>query len=185
MNRIEAIEIIDEYVNTDSLKKHLYAVEASMKSYAIHYGENPEEWGLAGLLHDYDWEICPNPEDHPVFGANILREKGVPENIVRAVLSHGDHTGIKRETLMEKTLFAVDELSGFVTAVALVRPSKSLSDVDVRAVKKKMKDKGFAKTINREDITKGAVELERDLDEHIEFVINSLKPISEILGLYN
>ena len=117
--------IIDEYVNTDSLKKHLYAVEASMKSYAIHYGENPEEWGLAGLLHDYDWEICPNPEDHPVFGANILREKGVPENIVRAVLSHGDHTGIKRETLMEKTLFAVDELSGFVTAVALVRPSKS------------------------------------------------------------
>ena len=135
------------------------------------------------MLHDFDWDVCPTPEEHPTYGANILRERGYPEEIVRAVLSHGNHTGIPRETLMEKALFAVDELTGFVTAVALVRPSKSLEETDVRAVKRKMKDKAFARQVNREDITQGAEELGVDLDEHIAFVIESLKPVAGVLGL--
>ena len=165
------------------LTKHLLAVEAAMKGYARKFGADEEQWGIAGLLHDFDWEICPTPEDHPTFGANILRERGVPDDIVRAVLSHGDHTGMERESLMEKTLFAVDELSGFVRAVALVRPGKSLDDLKPKSVKKKMKDKAFARDIHREDITKGAAEMGVDLDEHIAFVTESLKPVAEEIGL--
>ena len=135
------------------------------------------------MLHDFDWDVCPSPEEHPQYGAGILRDRGYPEEIVRAVLSHGNHTGIPRETTMEKTLFAVDELSGFVTAVALVRPTKSLADTEVRSVRKKMRDKAFARAINRDDIIQGVEELGIELDEHIAFVIDALKPVAGELGL--
>ena len=154
-----------------------------MRAYASALGEDTELWGVVGMLHDFDWDICPSPEEHPQYGAGILRERGYPEEIVRAVLSHGNHTGIQRETMMEKTLFAVDELSGFVTAVALVRPSKSLTDTEVRSVRKKMKDKAFARNVNRDDIVQGAEEIGVDLDRHIAFVIEALKPIASELGL--
>ena len=183
MDRESTLEILQEFVKTDTLMKHLLAVEAAMRAYARKYEEDEEVWGIAGLLHDFDWETVPTPEEHPMYGANILRERGYPESIVRAVLTHGDHTGIQRETLMEHTVFAVDELSGFIRAVALVRPSKSLDDVTPRSVVKKMKDKAFAKDVNREDIVNGAGELGLDLDEHITFVIESLKPVAAELGL--
>ncbi|MDP6402751.1 MAG: HDIG domain-containing protein [SAR202 cluster bacterium] len=183
MDRETAYKVIEEHVESDSLKKHLLAVETCMRAYARRAGEDEETWGIAGMVHDFDWEVCPTPESHPTFGAEILRANGFPEEIVRAVLSHGNHTGIARETLMEKALFACDELSGFVTAVTLVRPTKSLSDTAVRSVKKKMKDKAFAKSINRDDIVQGAEELEVDLDEHIGFVIEALKPVAPQLGL--
>lgn len=183
MNREQAMDILHEYVKTDSLMKHLLAVEAAMRAYARRFKEDEEMWGISGLLHDFDWEICPSPEDHPAYGANILKQRGTPEEVVRAVLSHGDHTGIKRETRMEKALYAVDELSGFIRAVTLVRPSKSLEDVQIRSVKKKMRDKAFAREIRREDITRGAQEMGVDLDEHIAFVIQALKPVAGELGL--
>jgi putative nucleotidyltransferase with HDIG domain len=183
MDRQNTLNLLKEFVKTDVLMKHLIAVEAAMRGYAKKYGEDEERWGIAGLLHDFDWEACPKPEDHPTYGANILHERGYPEDIIRAVLCHGDHTGMKRESLMEKTLFAVDELTGFIRAVALVRPSKSLDDLESSSVKKKMKDKAFARDIRREDITKGAQELGVDLDEHIRFVIQSLKPVARELGL--
>ena len=183
MDRQTTIEFLQDYVKTDTLMKHLLAVEAAMRAYAREFGEDEERWGVAGLVHDFDWEIVPTPEEHPTFGANILRERGFPEDIVRAVLTHGDHTGLRRETPMERTLFAVDELSGFVRAVTLVRPSKSLEDVTPRSVRRKMKDKAFARDVNREDIIKGAEEMGVDLDEHMSFVIESLKPVAADLGL--
>jgi putative nucleotidyltransferase with HDIG domain len=183
MDRVTTLDLLKEYVKTDVLMKHLLAVEAAMRAYARKHGEDEEEWGIAGLLHDFDWEIVPTPEEHPMYGANILRERGYPDHIVRAVLTHGDHTGIQRESLMERTVFAVDELSGFIRAVTLVRPNKSLDEVTPRSVKRKMKDKAFARDVNRDDIIKGAQELEVELDEHISFVIDSLKPIAEDLGL--
>ena len=183
MDRQTALDVVEEHAKTDSLRKHLLAVEACMQAYARKEGEDDEMWGLAGLVHDFDWEVCPAPEDHPVYGAEILRARGFPEEIVRAVLSHGNHTGIPRETSMERILFACDELSGFVTAVALVRPDKSLSDVSVRSVKRKMKDKSFAKSVSRDDIVQGAAELCIDLDEHIEFIVEALKPVASRLGL--
>ena len=154
-----------------------------MRGYARKFGEDGDRWGIAGLLHDFDWEICPTPEDHPSFGAQILRDHGYPEEMVRAVLTHGDHTGIPRESLMEHTLYAVDELSGFIRAVALVRPSKSLDEVTPRSVRRKMKDKAFAKDVNRDDILRGAEELNIDLDEHIAFVVESMKPVSAQIDL--
>ena len=183
MDRESTLELLREFVKTEVLMKHLLAVEAAMQAYARKYGEDEERWGIAGLLHDFDWEIVPTPEEHPTYGANILRERGYPEDIVRAVLTHRDHTGIQRETLMERAVFAVDELSGFVRAVTLVRPTKSLNEVTPRSVVKKMKDKAFARDVNREGITKGAGELGVDLDEHIAFVIESLKPVAAELGL--
>ena len=183
MNRDNAIEFLGRHVKTDMLMKHLLTVEASMRGYARKFGEDEERWAIAGLLHDFDWEICPTPESHPTFGAEILREAGYPDDIIRAVLTHGEHTGIPRESLMEHTLFAVDELSGFVRAVALVRPTKSLDEVSPRSVRRKMKDKAFAKDVNRDDIQKGADELGVDLDEHISFVVESMKPVSERIGL--
>jgi putative nucleotidyltransferase with HDIG domain len=183
MDRETAYKVIEEHVESDSLKKHLLAVETCMRAFARQAGEDEEIWGIAGMVHDFDWEVCPTPESHPTFGAEILRSNGFSEEIIRAVLSHGNHTGIPRESLMEKALFACDELSGFVTAVTLVRPTKSLSDTAVRSVKKKMKDKAFAKSINRDDIVQGAEELEVDLDEHIGFVIEALKPVATQLGL--
>ena len=183
VTREDAQKVVDDHVANDSLKKHLLAVETCMRAFARKEGEDEEEWGIAGLVHDFDWEVCPTPDSHPTFGADILRERGFPEEIVRAVLSHGNHTGIPRETLMEKALFACDELSGFVTAVALVRPTKSLSDTKPRSVKKKMKDKAFAKSVSREDMLMGAEELGVSFDEHIVFVIDALKPVASELGL--
>ena len=183
MDRATAYAVVEEHAKTESLRKHLLAVEACMRSYAGKMGEDEESWGIAGLVHDFDWEVCPTPESHPTYGAEILRSHGFPEEIVRAVLSHGNHTGISRETPMEKALFACDELSGLVTAVALVRPTKSLSETSVRSVRRKMKDKGFAKSINRDDIIQGSEELGVELDDHIAFVIESLKPVAAQLGL--
>ena len=161
----------------------VYSVEASMRGYARKFGGDEERWAIAGLLHDFDWEICPTPEDHPTYGAQSLRDHGYPEDIVRAVLTHGEHTGIPRESQMEHTLFAVDELSGFIRAVTLVRPSKSLDEVAPRSVRRKMRDKNFAKDVSREDIQKGADELGVDLDEHIMFIVESMKPIAAQIDL--
>ncbi len=183
MDREQTIGFLRQHVKTEMLMKKLLTVEASMRGYASRYGEDVDRWGIAGLLHDFDWEICPTPEDHPTFGSEILRQHGYPEDIIRAVLTHGEHTGIPRESLMEHTLFAVDELSGFIRAVALVRPSKSLDDVTPRSVRRKMRDKGFAKDVNREDIIKGAEELGFDLDEHISFIVESMKPIAGQIDL--
>ena len=154
-----------------------------MRGYAGKYGEDQDRWGIVGLLHDFDWEICPTPEDHPTFGSEILREHGYPEDIIRAVLTHGDHTELERQYLMEHTLYAVDELSGFIRAVALVRPTKSLDDVTPRSVRRKMRDKAFAKDVNRDDIVRGAEELGVDLDEHISFIVDSMKPIATQIDL--
>ena len=183
MDRATANLVVEEHVESDSLRRHLFAVETCMRAYALKEGEDEETWGIAGLLHDFDWEVCPTPESHPTFGAEILRARGFPEEIVRAVLSHGNHTGIARETMMEKALFACDELSGFVTAVALVRPTKSLSDTKVSSVKRKMKDKAFAKSVSRDDMRQGATELGIELDDLISFVIEALKPVAPQLGL--
>ncbi|MBI4310154.1 MAG: HD domain-containing protein [Chloroflexi bacterium] len=183
MDRASALALLKEHVKGDILKRHSTAVEASMRAYARKNGEDEETWGIAGMLHDFDWDVCPSPEQHPQYGAGILRQRNAPEWLVHAVLSHGNSTGVKRETPMEHALFAVDELSGFVIAVALVRPSKSLRDTDAASVRKKMKDKRFAATINREELVQGAEELGIPLDEHITFVINALKPVAEQLGL--
>lgn len=185
MDREATLKFLEQHVKTEVLMRHLLGVEAAMRGYARKYGEDEEEWGIAGLVHDFDWEICPTPEEHPMFGAGLLREAGFPEHIVRAVLTHGDHTGLTRDSLMEKTLFAVDELSGFIRAVALVRPGKSLDDLKPRSVRKKFKDKRFAKDVIREDIINGAAEMELDLNEHIAFVIESLKPVAGRLGLHS
>ena len=183
LNRDNTLDFLTRHVQTDVLMKHLLTVEASMRGYARRFGEDEERWAIAGLLHDFDWEICPTPESHPTYGAGILRDAGYPDDIIRAVLTHGEHTGIPRESLMEHTLFAVDELSGFVRAVALVRPTKSLIEVTPRSVRRKMRDKAFAKDVNRDDILKGADELGVDLDEHISFVVESMKPVSVRIGL--
>lgn len=183
MDREQTLEFLRQHVKTEMLMKHLLAVEAAMRGYARKFGEDEDRWGIAGLLHDFDWEICPTPQDHPNFGAQILREHGYPEDMVRAVLTHGDHTGIPRQSLMEHTLYAVDELSGFIRAVALVRPSKSLDDVTPQSVRRKMKDRGFARDVNRDDIVRGAEELEVDLEQHIAFVVESMKPIAAQIGL--
>ena len=183
MNREQTLEFLSHHVKTEMLMKHLFSVEASMRGYARKFQEDEDRWAIAGLLHDFDWEICPTPEDHPNFGAEILREHGYPDDIIRAVLTHGDHTGIPRESSMEHTLFAVDELSGFIRAVALVRPAKSLGDVSPRSVRRKMRDKNFAKDVSRDDITRGAEELGIDLDEHIAFIVESMKPVAERIDL--
>ena len=186
MNRDEAWEILCEYTKGEALRKHGLAVEAAMRAYARKYGEDEEMWGIVGLLHDFDYEMHPNAEEHPKKGAPILREKGVPEEIVHAVLCHAfylEDLGVTRENNMDRAIFAVDELAGFITAVALVKPNKSIDEVDVRSVRKKMKDKGFARAVRREDITDGAAVLGVDLDDHIAFVIESLKPVAEALGI--
>jgi putative nucleotidyltransferase with HDIG domain len=183
MDREQTMDFLRRHVKTEMLMKHLIAVEAAMRGYARKFGDDPDRWGIAGLLHDFDWEICPTPQDHPAFGAQMLREHGYPEEIVRAVLTHGDHTGIPRQSLLEHTLYAVDELSGFIRAVALVRPSKSLDDVTPQSVRRKMRDKGFARDVNRDDILRGAEELGADLDQHIAFVVESLKPVAAQIDL--
>ena len=181
--RAQALAILTEYTRGESLLKHAYAVEAAMRHYAAKYGEDAEAWGVAGLLHDFDYERYPSLEDHPSKGAEILRARGIDEDLIQTILSHAPHTGVVPETRMQKTLFAVDELCGLVTAVALVRPSKKLADVEAGSVKKKLKDKGFARNVSREDIASGAVLIGLGLDEHIANVLAAMQPIAGELGL--
>src|SRR5207302_6714442 len=174
-SRADALALQYEYTRSDSLRKHMLAVEAAMRAYAVKFGEDPERWGLAGLIHDFDYERYPNAEHsadegHPAQGVRLLRERGWPEDILQAILGHATYSGVARETRMAKTLFAVDELTGLVTATALVRPSRSVHEVDARSVRKKMKDKAFARGVNRDDVLLGAQELGVDLDEHIQVV---------------
>jgi putative nucleotidyltransferase with HDIG domain len=183
MDRTEALTLLHEYTPSDSLRKHAYAVEAAMRAYARKLGEDEERWGLTGLLHDFDYERWPEPPAHTREGAKILRERGVDEEIVEAILSHAEWNAIPRDTPLKKALFAVDELCGFITAVAYVRPSRSLAEVDVRAVRKKMKDKAFARAVRREDITDGAALLGVEVDEHIATCIAALQGIHGELGL--
>lgn len=183
MKREEALEIVHEYVKNPNLVKHMLAVESAMRFYARKYGADEEKWAVAGLLHDFDWEIHPTMEEHPLAGEPILRQHDVPEEIIRAVLSHADHTGIPRETLMEKALYACDEVTGLITAVALVRPSHALYDLKTKSVKKKWKDKSFAAGANREEIARGAEELGIDLWEHVANVIKAMDSIAEDLSL--
>ena len=183
MDRNSALDIVRVYVKNENLVKHMLAVEAAMRFYAANFGEDQDTWGITGLLHDFDWEIHPTLEKHPLAGAPILRERGVPEEIVRAVLSHADHAGIPRQTRMEKALYACDEITGLITAVALVRPSRSLSDLEASSVKKKWKDRAFAAGANREEIAKAAQEFEIELWEHVGNVILSMRSIAPELGL--
>jgi len=183
MNREEALGIVKQYIKNINLFNHMLSVEAAMRHYARKLGENEELWGNTGLLHDFDWEIHPTLEEHPLAGESILREKGVPEEIIRAVLSHADHTGIPRLTTMEKALFACDEVTGLITAVALVRPSRSLYDLTSSSVKKKWKDKAFAAGANRDEITRGAEEFGVDLWQHVDEVILAMRAIAPELGL--
>jgi len=183
MNRDKALVIVNQYIKNPNLVKHMLAVEAAMRFYAQKYGEEEEKWAVTGLLHDFDWEIHPTMEQHPLDGEPILREQGVPEDIIRAVLSHADHTGIPRETLMEKALFACDEITGLITAVALVRPSRALYDLKPKSVKKKWKDRSFAAGANREEMEQGAAELGIDLWEHVGNVIKAMNTIAKDLDL--
>ena len=183
MQRSEALALVREFVKNENLVNHMFAVEAAMRFYAEKLGEDVELWGVVGLLHDFDWEIHPTLEGHPQAGAPILRERGVPEPIIRAILSHAEHTGIPRDTVMEKALFACDEITGLVTAVALVRPSRSLMDLTPKSVKKKWKDKAFAAGANRAEMEQGAEEFGIDLSEHITNVIEAMKRIAPELGL--
>ena len=182
-DRDQALAIVHEFVKNPNLRRHMLAVEAAMRFYAEKFGEDVEKWGITGLLHDFDWEIHPTLEEHPLAGAPILRERGVPEEIVHAILTHADHTGIPRQTLMEHALYACDEITGLITAVALVRPSKSLYDLKVKSVKKKWKDKSFAAGADREAIRRGAEELGIDLWEHVGNVIEAMKRVAPELGL--
>jgi putative nucleotidyltransferase with HDIG domain len=182
-SRDQALTILTEHTHGESLLKHAYAVEAAMRFYAGRGGEDVEAWGVAGLLHDFDYERYPSLEDHPFKGAEILRARGIDEELIQTILSHADHTGVPRTTPMRRTLFAVDELCGFVTAVTLVRPSKKIDEVKPSSVKKKLKDKGFARNVSRDDIVAGAELIGLPLDEHIGNVIDAMKPIAGELGL--
>jgi len=184
MNRQATWELLTEHTKNESLLKHALAVEAALRAYAGKFRGDPDEWGIVGLIHDFDYERYPSAEaGHPFKGAEILREKGYPDFVVKAVLSHADYSGVPRETALEKTLFACDELCGFVTAAALIRPTKSVLDLEATSVRKRMKDKAFARNVKREDIIKGAEELGLDLTEHITFVIKAMQGIADELGL--
>jgi putative nucleotidyltransferase with HDIG domain len=183
MNRTEALAIVREYVKTENLVRHMLSVEAAMRFYAEKYGQDPETWGMTGLLHDFDWEVHPTLENHPQSGAPILRQRGVPEEIVLAILSHADHTGVSRHTLMQKALYACDEITGLITAVALVRPSRSLYDLEASSVKKKWKDKAFAAGANREEIAKATADFGLELWEHVGNVILAMRKIAPELDL--
>ncbi len=175
--------MLTEFTKSDSLRKHALAVEASMRAYAARYDEDQERWGMAGMLHDFDYEMHPTAPRHPMKGAEILLSRGVPDAVVHAVLAHADYSGYPRVSLLDRALYACDELSGFVTACALVRPGRAIAGLEVASVKKKLKDKAFARTVNRDDVYRGAVELGVDLDEHIGFVIQALTAVAPRLGL--
>lgn len=175
--------ILNDYTKSDSLIKHALAVETCVKAYALSYNEDENFWGNVALLHDFDYEMYPTSEGHPFKGNEILKEKGFSEEFRNAIMSHADYSGVQRNSLLEKVLFASDELAGFITAVTYVRPSRSVEEVEVKSVLKKMKDKAFARAVNREDIKKGAEELGVPLEEHIQFCINAMKNNKEVLGL--
>ena len=183
MNREEALQLLKEHTTKESLLKHAFTVETAMWAYARKFGEDEESWGIVGLIHDFDFEKYPTEVEHPYKGAEILKEKGVSEEWIQAILGHGVYTGVKRESLMAKTLFAVDELTGFITAVALSRPDRKIDGLEVNSVKKKLKVKAFAASVNREYIAQGAEELGISLDEHIEFLIRTMQANSDKLGL--
>jgi putative nucleotidyltransferase with HDIG domain len=183
MNRASAWSLLTEYTQSENLHKHALAVEACMRAYARKLGGDEETWGITGLLHDFDYERWPSLQDHPFRGSEILEQQGWPVEIRRAILSHADYSGVPRLSAMEKALFACDELAGFLTATALVKPGKSLAEVDVKSVRRKMKDKAFARSVHREDIVKGAEELGVSLDEHIAFCIEAMKTVALALGL--
>ena len=187
-SRDEALAIVHEYTQSDSLRKHMLAVEAAMRAYAEKFGEDVNRWGITGLVHDFDYERYPNEEHsptegHPSEGVRILRSRGFPEDVLTAILGHGNYTGVARESKLAKTLFAVDELTGLITATALVKPSKSVMEVEAKSVRKKMKDKAFARGVNRDDVINGAADLGVDLDEHIDFVIKAMQGSAADLGL--
>lgn len=186
--RSEALAIMHEYTASESLRAHMLSVEAAMRGYATRFGKDVDRWGLAGLMHDFDYERFPNAahsatSEHPAEGVRLLRARGYPEDVLQAILGHATYCAVPRETQMAKTLFAVDELTGLITATALVRPSRSILDLDARSVRKKMKDKGFARGVSREDVLLGAAELGVELDEHIQFVIDAMRPSASSLGL--
>jgi predicted hydrolase (HD superfamily) len=188
MNREQALALMQEHTQSPSLRQHMLAVEAAMRAYAKKHGEDVERWGVIGLVHDFDYERFPNQEHsptdgHPSWGVGVLREKGLSEDQCRAILGHASYTGVPRDSAMAKALFAVDELCGFLVACALVRPSRSLADLEVSSVKKKLKDKAFARGVNRDEVRQGAEELGVPLEEHIQFVIEALRPVEASLGL--
>jgi len=185
-DRKDAWELLCEYTKGDSLRKHALAVEAAMRACAVRYGgtdADVDEWGMVGLLHDFDYEMFPTADEHPFKGATIMCGRGYPDRIIRAIMGHATYTGVPRDTQMARALFATDELCGFLVACALVRPTRSLDDLEVSSVKKKLKDKAFARTVNRDDIREGVAELGVELDEHIRFVIDALRPLQKDIGL--
>jgi putative nucleotidyltransferase with HDIG domain len=183
LDREQAWNILCEFTKSEGLRKHALAVETCVVAYARKLGEDEQKWSVTALLHDFEWEIHPQLPDHPIKGEPILAERGVDEEIRRAILSHATHTGVPRETPLQKTLFACDELAGFITAISYVKPRRSVLDVDVASVKKKMKDKAFARSVNRQEIVQGAQELGAPLEEHIEFCIRAMQARAEELGL--
>lgn len=182
MDRQAAWDLLCEYTKNENLRKHALAVEACLQAYARKYGEDEDKWGVVGLIHDFDYEVYPNAPDHPLKGSEILKEHGYSEEVRRAILGHADYTGVPRDTLLAKVLFACDELAGFITACALVRPDR-IQTLEAKSVRKRMKDKAFARSVSREDIIKGAGELGVSLDEHITFCIEAMRGIAERLGL--
>lgn len=182
-SRAEAWNLLCQFTQSDSLRKHALAVEACVRAYARRFGADEETWGVVGLLHDFDYERYPQAPDHPLEGSKILRQRNYPEEVVQAILSHADYMNVPRETPLQKALYACDELAGFITAVALVRPNKSLAEVKGSSVKKKFKDKAFARTVNREDIFRGTTELGVELDDHIATCLEAMRGIASQLGL--
>jgi len=183
LNREQAWDLLCEFTKSDGLRKHALAVETCVAAYARKLGEDEHKWSVTALLHDFDWEIHPTLEEHPQKGEPILAERGVDEEIRRAILSHASHTGVPRQSPLEKTLYACDELAGFITAISYVKPRRSVFEVDVASVKKKMKDKAFARSVNRQDIVEGAQELGTPLDDHIDFCVKAMQARAEELGL--
>ena len=183
LDRNAAWAIVTEYTRSESLRKHMLGVEAAVRGYARHYGEDEDDWGAVALLHDFDYERFPDQENHPFRGVEILKAKGYPEWVTRAILSHADYSGVARESRLEKTLYACDEMSGFVTAASLVRPSKSILDLEAPSVVKRMKDKAFARAVSRDDLRRGADELGLPLDQHIANVIAFMRLRADELGL--
>ena len=183
LSRADAWAVMTEYTQSESLRKHMLAVEAAVRGYARHFGEDEDDWGVVALLHDFDYERYPDPEHHPYRGVEVLKARGYPEWVTRAILSHADYSGVPRESRLEKTLYACDEMSGIVTAAALVRPSKSILDLEASSVMKRMKDKAFARAVNRDDLRRGAEELGLPLDQHITNVIAFMRLQAEALGL--